>query len=288
MTEDSKKTASKKAAPKKKTTTKADNKPTEDQSEDIIFTLVDPDEKTPHVLTAINQVQADISIIGIKKAQQHEDEFYLFRGIDDIYNSISKLLAKYGLITMPNVKSRTINEREKISGYVVFHTHLEVEYKLISAKDGSQYETTVIGEAMTHDHKGTLTAMSNAYKALCFQLFCIPVEGENEHEEASHSGIKPDATAQQSHPTSETDLSVSQNNKPNPPPVDVITVQQCQEYINGCNNHNDLDLVYSRAKSSKIDKQMLTAFRKKREHLNKTIGEKPSQTIIKTNEPQRT
>ena len=46
----------------------------------------------------------------------------------------------------------------------------------IYAEDGSFIETILKGEAMDTGDKAINKAMAIAYKYLCFQLFCIPVE----------------------------------------------------------------------------------------------------------------
>ena len=49
------------------------------------------------VYTAINQVQEELSKMGIAKDRKGEGINYKFRGIDDIYNVLAGLLAKYKL-----------------------------------------------------------------------------------------------------------------------------------------------------------------------------------------------
>lgn len=53
------------------------------------------------VYKAINAVQAALSKIGIAKDKQAQG--YKFRGIDDVYNAISPLLAEHGLCILPRI-----------------------------------------------------------------------------------------------------------------------------------------------------------------------------------------
>lgn len=52
---------------------------------------------------------------------------------------------------------------------------LKMKYTLF-ADDGSFIETVLLGEAMDTGDKAINKAMAIAYKYLCFQVFCIPVE----------------------------------------------------------------------------------------------------------------
>lgn len=138
------------------------------------------------VFKAINGVQADLSKIGISK--DREGHNFKFRGIDDVLNALSNLLAKHQLVIVPKVTDRTVSERQSRNGGIIFYVTVTVEYSLISAKDGSTVTATVCGEAMDHSDKATNKAMSAAYKYMAFQAFCIPVIGVDS-EEHSHEVI---------------------------------------------------------------------------------------------------
>ena len=49
------------------------------------------------VYAAINAIQNDLSKEGITKDKRNQAQGYNFRGIDDVYNALSPLLAKHGL-----------------------------------------------------------------------------------------------------------------------------------------------------------------------------------------------
>ena len=60
------------------------------------------------VYKAINAVQTELSTIGITKDRTNlQGSGYKFRGIDDVYNAISPLLAKHGLCILPRVLTRS-------------------------------------------------------------------------------------------------------------------------------------------------------------------------------------
>ena len=69
-----------------------------------------------NVYLAINKVQAALAKQGITKANRNQQQGYNFRGIDDVYNVISPLLAEHGLCILPRVLSRHCDERVNAKG----------------------------------------------------------------------------------------------------------------------------------------------------------------------------
>ena len=134
------------------------------------------------VYKAISSITDELAEKGIKKEQVNKTQGYKFRGIDDIYNTLAKLLAKYELCIIPNILDRKTEERQTLKGGCLFYTVVKAEYKFISAKDGSTHIAVVYGEAMDSADKSTNKAMSAAYKYLCLQTFCIPTEGDNDSD----------------------------------------------------------------------------------------------------------
>ena len=143
-----------------------------------------PRADAPHVYAAINDTLRLLSAEGISKDQTNKFDNYKFRGIDDVYNALSRHLAKSGLNILPNVRSKEIEQRETQKGGVQFHCVVGVEYTLSSMVDGSAVSTFVYGEAMDRGDKAINKAMSAAYKLLAFQVFCIPIEGQDSEQES--------------------------------------------------------------------------------------------------------
>ena len=134
-----------------------------------------------NVYQAINAIQADLCKEGIAKSRTaSQGASYKFRGIDDIYNAISPLLAKHGLCILPRMISRSCAERTSKSGGALFYVTVEAEFDFVSSKDGSSHVVRTFGEAMDSSDKATNKAMSAAYKYAAFQAFCIPTEGDND------------------------------------------------------------------------------------------------------------
>lgn len=142
------------------------------------------------VYDAINKVQADLAAEGIAKDRNNQGQGFKFRGIDDIYNAISAVLAKHKLCIIPRYTTRSCEERQTAKGGTIFYVVVDGEYDVVSAVDGSSHSARTFGEAMDSADKATNKAMSAAYKYLCMQLFCIPTEGDNDAD-ASHYDLAP-------------------------------------------------------------------------------------------------
>lgn len=133
------------------------------------------------VYQAINKVQSELAKIGITKSRTNQQgASYKFRGIDDIFNTISPLLAEHGLCILPRVLARECVERQTKAGGAIFYVTVEVEFDFVCAEDGSKHTVKTFGEAMDTSDKATNKAMSAAYKYAALQAFAIPTEGDND------------------------------------------------------------------------------------------------------------
>lgn len=145
-------------------------------------------EKQPLVYLAISQVQEDLATMGISKDKQNKGfgASYSYRGIDDVYQTLSPLLAKHRLVIIPRTLSRECVERTSAKGNALFYVSLDVEFDFVCTHDGSIHTARAFGEAMDSGDKATNKAFSAAYKYLCFLTFCIPVEGSPDADSESH------------------------------------------------------------------------------------------------------
>ena len=143
------------------------------------------------VYQAIAQVAAEMAQVGISKDRRNVSQNFNFRGIDDVYNALGKVLARAGLVILPRVLAREVSERETAGGKILFYVCLDVEYDLVAAEDGSKHTIKTVGEAMDSGDKATAKALSAAYKGACLQAFCIPTEGNDDPDEDTHDDLKP-------------------------------------------------------------------------------------------------
>jgi len=139
------------------------------------------------VYQAINAVQAELARTGISKTQTNtQGAGYKFRGIDNVFNAISPVLASHGLCILPRMLTRTCVERLSNKGGNLFYVTVEAEFDFVSAEDGSKHTVKTFGEAMDSGDKATNKAMSAAYKYAALQAFAIPTEGDNDTENQTH------------------------------------------------------------------------------------------------------
>jgi hypothetical protein len=148
------------------------------------------------VYRAINAVQAELVREGIGKSQRNQQQGYNFRGIDQVYNAVSPILARCGLVILPRHLTRTCTERVTAKGNAIFYAVVEAEFDLVATEDGSRHVIRTFGEAMDTADKATNKAMSAAYKYAVMQAFAIPTEGDNDADATTHE-VTPSVVAQQ-------------------------------------------------------------------------------------------
>jgi len=144
------------------------------------------------VYRAINAVQAELVKEGITKDRENAQQGFMYRGIDEVYNALSPLLAKHGLCILPRMLARQCDERQSSKGGALFYVTVEAEFDFVCAADGSRHIVRTFGEAMDIADKATNKAMSAAYKYAAFQAFAIPTEGDNDAD-----GTTPEVTPRQ-------------------------------------------------------------------------------------------
>lgn len=136
------------------------------------------------VYAAINAVAAALGKEGIAKTRKNQQQGFMFRGIDEIYKALAPLLAEHKLCILPRLKSRSCDARMTKSGSAMYSVDVLMEFDFVSAEDGSVHTCAMAGEAMDSGDKATNKAMSGAFKYLCLQAFCIPLEGEDNEVDA--------------------------------------------------------------------------------------------------------
>lgn len=143
------------------------------------------------IYKSLNLVQRELCKQGIGKNQKNTFQNYQFRGIDDIYNALSPILAEHNILTIPEVVEHSIQEGTDKNSKVTFHVIVKVKYYFIAVEDQSTIAVTVFGESMdTGGDKATNKAMSAAFKLCAIQTFCIPTEGDNDSENATPEIVK--------------------------------------------------------------------------------------------------
>ena len=112
---------------------------------------------------------------------------FAYRGIDDVYAAVSPVLAANSVIIRPV----TIERLEDVQAGKMRLVRINVQYEAISAEDGSSVTFAGIGEGCDTSDKAAGKALSYAYKTAIFQLFAVPVAGQEDPDQVVHQIEQP-------------------------------------------------------------------------------------------------
>lgn len=136
----------------------------------------------------ISKVMVDVGAVG--KSGFNEHGRYKFRTIDDVYNALHPALSKNGVFFMPNVIESHEEKFQSKNGANQIRIKLRVRYD-VYADDGSMISTTVEGEGIDTSDKATNKALTAAFKYMLIQVFCIPLEGQDDADKGSPEAPPP-------------------------------------------------------------------------------------------------
>lgn len=137
----------------------------------------------PLIYKKISLIMGELEAVG--KNQTNTVQRFKFRGVDDVTNAVSKLMAKHGVFAVPTVLEERAEERQSKGGGVLIYRILKIRYDFF-AEDGSSVPATVIGEGMDSGDKAANKAMSVGYKYALVQVFCIATEDTPDPDRESH------------------------------------------------------------------------------------------------------
>lgn len=137
-----------------------------------------------HVYQAMIAVKKRVSELGLAKERSAPAAAggFQFRGIDDLYNLLCGIEAAENLLVFPRVLTERTEYQENKSGKAQTHVHVTMEFKFVSAVDGSSDVASAIGEGIDTSDKASGKAQSNAMKQGHLQAYKIPTEGEYDVE----------------------------------------------------------------------------------------------------------
>lgn len=130
-------------------------------------------ENNGKIYKAIPAIIDEIGYIG--KDKKNQQQGFMFRGIDQVMNTMKPLFAKHGVFPVPEVVETKREERQTKNGVPLIYTIHKINFHF-TADDGSSVTAKVVGEGMDSADKSSNKAMAVAFKYACFQVFCIPTE----------------------------------------------------------------------------------------------------------------
>jgi len=139
------------------------------------------------IYEAMANVNNELKAIG----KDQDGYGYKFRGIDDVFNSLSPLFKKYKILTVRRNIQTDRNVREVIDKYGKQKNFVEVffqaDYAFVSLEDGSEIVTSGFGEGQdtSGGDKASSMATSNAYKYVIFEMFNIATQEQQDSDQAT-------------------------------------------------------------------------------------------------------
>jgi hypothetical protein len=143
--------------------------------------------ENPMIYSAIVDAMGQINAIA--KGRSNSMQNFKYRGIDDVMNELHPILAKCGIFIVPTVLEEQRAEGKTSKGGVIYFTRLKIKFTFY-AKDGSFFESVVIGEAMDSGDKASNKALSIGLKYVLLQVFCIPTEDDKDPDSTSYDFIE--------------------------------------------------------------------------------------------------
>lgn len=150
--------------------------------------------KHEDIWTAISAVRADLAVAGIGKDQFNQQQRFAFRGIDDMYNAISAVLAKHGVV--PRVAEVRIlgdghSVRPTKNGSAYHMAVLATVSFEIGAGGGQRMNHEVLAEAADSGDKVASKVMSMIMKYAFLTLFTIPTQGASDDADGDSQAPRP-------------------------------------------------------------------------------------------------
>lgn len=143
------------------------------------------------VYAAISAVRADLCEKGIGKDQLNKAQGFKFRGIDDMYNAVSAVLAEHGLTVRTTdirlVGGMTVRPTKNGSQY---HAAALVTLEWAIGPE-SRYDQVVAAEASDSGDKVMSKLMSMAMKYALLTGLTIPTQGASDDADADSSPERP-------------------------------------------------------------------------------------------------
>ena len=133
------------------------------------------------IFKQIPKIMADLKPIS-KDQKGHN---FSFRGIDDVYNALQPLMAKYKVFTTTKVLKETVVAYESTKGAHGVQRVLTVQFDFY-AEDGSSVQCITHGEGIDYGDKCSNKCMAIAHKYALLQTFAVPTKDNDDPDQQSH------------------------------------------------------------------------------------------------------
>jgi hypothetical protein len=146
------------------------------------------------VQAAISKVMQDMPAIGKDSKAPASMGGYPFRGVEAITQAAQPLMARVGLVIIPQAQTAVINSAP---GQKEAWQDVMVKFEwLVVGPDGSSFTASTYGIGRDHTDKGATKAHTQAYKYLLLTLLCISdAVSDGDGHDYSHSEQTPEEKA---------------------------------------------------------------------------------------------
>jgi len=135
----------------------------------------------PELAATIAQVMADID--GVPKTGYNDFHNYEYSTDDDVMGALRPVMAKHGLVALPDLVSRDVQRfGSEAEGYTL-HTRIVLDITLIDSDSGQQRTMRWEGEAQDTQDKGLYKAYTSAIKYFMLKTFLLSADTDVETDD---------------------------------------------------------------------------------------------------------
>ena len=149
-----------------------------------------------NVVAALAAVMAEMPAVGKDQKASAQQGGYAYRGIEQIARHAAPLLAKHGIVFVPQVLGFDVREIT-VNGKPWTDTILTVRYRICGPGGADDFlEATVVGIGRDNADKGANKALTQAFKYALIQVLCI-ADAKDDGDAASHEADAPPPPGEQ-------------------------------------------------------------------------------------------
>jgi len=143
------------------------------------------------IIMKMSAVAKDLSIIGLGKDKRNTFSKYDFRSIDNVYQVLSPILVKHGVVICPvSISHENTREPTGKDDTMMQFCRATVTYQVSSGIENGEFiQIASVGEGFDSGDKAMNKAMSAAYKNMVVQTFCPPFEGHSIDSESQDATV---------------------------------------------------------------------------------------------------
>lgn len=130
-----------------------------------------------NVYAAIAAVMAEVGAVG--KDDVNEQQRFRYRSIDSLVNAVSPVMARHGVIIVPDCSILSQEERTTRSGTAQVLATVEFRFRVYGPA-GDFVEGRTIGQGIDMSDKAMNKAMTAGFKYAIAQVFAVPFAGVDE------------------------------------------------------------------------------------------------------------